>query len=82
MPSISMPAVIRCKCSYFGYSVEFNTDPRATVAERRTQANDIILKAFGTYPVLAYAEPGLPFPDYVPVHVWKNADDDTPAGWY
>ena len=82
MPAIIMPAILRCKCDYFGYSVEFNTDPRSTVAERRAQANDIILKAFGMHPVLAYVEPGLPFPDYVPVRVWQNAYDDTPAGWY
>jgi hypothetical protein len=55
--------------SYFGYSTSFLTSA-PTVAERRAEANARIIKKFGNAPALHYVEPGLPFPDYVPMLTW------------
>lgn len=77
-----MAAIVRCRCAYFGYSVEFDTAAGSSSAERRAEANAIILDAYGITPTLSYVEPGLPFPDYVPVMVWHAADESSPADWY
>jgi hypothetical protein len=63
--------------SYFGYSAEFMT-PATSTAERRSQANEIVLAKFGQSPAIRYVEPGLPFPEYVPMHVWDEQD----KAWY
>jgi hypothetical protein len=63
------------KVSYFGYSVAFYTDAPDADA-RRADANATVLKAFGNVPLVPYVEPGLPFPDYVPVRVWDAEAQD------
>ncbi len=57
--------------SYFGYTTSFLTSA-ATVAERRAEANARVIAKFGAQPALSYVEPGLPFPDYVPMLTWDG----------
>ena len=63
--------MVAVRFSYFGYSVSFETSA-PTVALRRAEANAKIIAKFGENPALRYVEPGLPFPDYVPMLVWDN----------
>jgi len=63
--------MIAVKFDYFGYSAAFKTSA-TTVAERRAEANARIITKFGTSPTISYVEPGLPFPDYVPMQTWDD----------
>jgi hypothetical protein len=61
--------MIAVQFSYFGYTCSFAT-LAPTVAERRAEANARVTANFGITPVISYVEPGLPFPDYVPMLTW------------
>jgi len=61
--------------SYFGYTTSFLTQ-EPTVAERRAEANARVIEKFGNEPTLRYVEPGLPFPDYVPMLTWDGARNE------
>jgi len=61
--------VVAIQFLYFGYTTSFATSA-ATVAERRAEANARVIEKFGIEPALRYVEPGLPFPDYVPMLTW------------
>lgn len=58
------------KLSYFGYTAVFGVAEGTPSATIRKEANERIIKKCGTAPKLTYVEPGLPFPDYVPVLHW------------
>lgn len=62
---------IAVQFSYFGYTTSFLTSA-PTVAERRAEANARVIAKFGSEPTLSYIEPGLPFPDYVPMMTWDH----------
>lgn len=62
---------IAVQFSYFGYTTSFLTSAQ-TVAERRAEANVRVINKFGRDPALRYVEPGLPFPDYVPMLTWDG----------
>jgi hypothetical protein len=66
-----MTKQIAVQFSYFGYTASFQTSA-PSVAERRAEANALILNKFGSAPALRYVEPGLPFPDYVPMLTWDS----------
>ena len=57
--------------SYFGYGTSFATEAK-TVAERRAEANRRVIAKFGEAPAMCYVEPGLPFPDFVPMLTWNH----------
>ena len=69
--------MVYVKFSYFGYSVSFDTSADS-VAARRAEANAIIISKFGESPKSAYAAPGLPFPDFVPMQYW----DEEGQSWH
>jgi hypothetical protein len=71
---------IRCSLSYFGYSVEFAT-VAATIAERRAEANRLIIAKYGETPALSYVQPRLPFPDFVPVQTWGPIGNEGEQGY-
>lgn len=71
----------RCKLSYFGYSVEFSTNAVST-AERRAEGNRHIIARYGVTPKLSYVQPGLPFPDFVPVETYGLCGDGTGKEFY
>lgn len=64
-----MRTQIAVQFSYFGYITSFLTSA-STVAERRAEANARVIAKFGNEPAMRYVEPGLPFPDYVPMLTW------------
>ena len=64
-----MASTLTVRLAYFGYSVTFQAKAAAT-ADRRAEANALVLARYGAAPAMAYVAPGLPFPDYVPVQVW------------
>jgi hypothetical protein len=61
--------------SYFGYSCSFATSA-TTVAERRQQANERVIAKFGKTPRISYVEPGVPFPDFVPMLTWDAENQE------
>lgn len=64
----------RVRVAYFGYSAEFTTAENRNGAIR-AEANRIVLAKFGSAPDLRYVEPGIPFPDYVPIQRYDHEDD-------
>lgn len=71
---------IRCSLSYFGYSVEFTTSA-PTAAERRAEANQLVIAKYGETPKLSYVQPRLPFPDFVPVETWGPIGNEGAQGY-
>jgi ribonuclease I len=66
--------MIQCRFAYFGYSAEFAAPAVWSIAERRREANRLVIAAYGAAPALAYVEPGLPFPEYVLCLTWDPVD--------
>lgn len=62
---------------YFGWGAQFSTAATST-AQCRSEANRMVLARYGAESVLPYVEPGVPFPDYVPMRVWDAGDQQ----WY
>ena len=66
----------RYRLAYFGYSVEFTY--AGTIAEIRAEANRLTIEKYGAAPAMSYVEPGLPYPDYVPVLSYGPIYNGTP----
>ena len=67
-----MPAV---QFSYFGYTATFAVRADTTIEQRRAEANERVIAKFGDTPTIPYVQPGLPFPDFVPMLVWDEQDE-------
>lgn len=63
----------RYRLAYFGWSIEF-TRPYAPAAAIRAEANARVIEQHGKD--ASYVEPGLPFPDFVPVQMWDGESED------